>query len=92
MTEVVGAFLEHGLLGIVTLIALWFAFKKDREVSDLHETHATRTAEAVTLHAAEMKAMQERYIAKAETWMSKYHEMAESQNDVLISLERRWGK
>lgn len=92
MNDIVGAFLEHGLLGVVTLIALWFAFKKDREATALHEAHAESTAALNATHKSEMEALQERYITKAETWMSKYHEMADSQNEVLISLERRWGK
>jgi hypothetical protein len=92
MTDLVGTFLEHGLLGVVSLIALWFAYKKDREAVALHESHAERVTLLNADHAAEMKALQERYISKAETWMGKYHEMADGQNEVLISLERRWGK
>ncbi len=92
MSQVVGAFLEHGLLGIVTLIALWFAFKKDRENVALHKDHAAATDAMNKEHKLEVTAIQERYITKAETWMAKYHEMASSQVDVLSALERRWGK
>jgi len=92
MSQVVGAFLEHGLLGVITLISLWCAFKKDREVPALHAAHAEETVVRNSEHASEMKALQERYITKSETWMTKYHEMTDGQNEVLTSLERRWGK
>ncbi len=99
MGNVIGVFLEHGVLGVVALLAIWFAIRKDREVASvvaekdaLHGAHAAAIAELNLTHKAEMEALQERYITKAETWMSKYHEMTDSQNDVLISLERRWGK
>lgn len=99
MDHVVGAFLEHGLLGVVALMAIIFAIKKDREVTNvvaekdaLHAVHAERLQEIAAENKAEMLSLEERYITKSETWMEKYYDLAVSQSDTLASLERRWGK
>ena len=85
--------MEHGILGVVCLIAIWFAYKKDREAreisvekDELHKAHATQLQEVQHEHKNEMMALEERYITKAETWMQQYHDNARGQTDALSSL------
>ena len=75
------AFLYYGPLGLAALIFLLAAirFYRDKEA-------------AAKAHAKEMRAMEERYITKAETWMEKNHELAASINQVLESISKRYDR
>ena len=93
MDHVISAFLEYGLLGVVALAALWFALKKDRaltisvdEKDALHKHYSTRMEKAAKEAKAEIIALEERYITKAETWMQQYHANAGAQTDALAAL------
>ena len=99
MEELISTFLEYGLLGVIALAAIWVAWRKDRENKEmveekdaLHAAHATRLETLITDHKSEMMALEERYITKAETWMQQHYELARAQNDVLVAMERRYGK
>lgn len=99
MSELISKFLEYGILGIIALAGVWIAWRKDRENKALHEekdelhtAHAERLETLVTDHKNEMTALEERYITKAETWMQQHHELASAQNELLVSLERRYGR
>jgi len=99
MEELISKFLEYGLLGVVALAAIWIAWRKDRENKTLHEekdemhnAHAQQLETLVTDHKSEMMALEERYITKAETWMQQHHELARAQNEVLVAMERRYGR
>ena len=99
MSELISKFLEYGILGMIALLAMYIAFRKDRENLALHEekdalhtAHAERLETLVTDHKNEMTALEERYITKAETWMHRHHELASAQNELLVSLERRYGR
>ena len=72
--------LTQGILGAVALILMWVVVRLYNE----------REKER-GLHQAELKACEERYLSKAETWMEKYHELAKSLNTVLESITRRSG-
>ena len=36
--QIINEFLKHGIAGAVALLALWFAWRKDRETKELYET------------------------------------------------------
>jgi len=80
-TSISNAFLVYGPLGLIALVSLLAAirFYRDKEA-------------AATAHAKEMRAMEERYIAKAETWMERHHELAASINQVLESISKRFDR
>lgn len=99
MSEIISKFLEYGVLGMIALLAMWVAWRKDREFNDLtkekdalHKEHAERLETLTTDHKNEMMALEERYITKAETWMQQHHELARAQNEVLTAMERRYGR
>lgn len=73
------ALLVYGPLGIFCVISLATSIKLYRDLQSERRTHA-----------AEIHELQDRYIAKAETWMEKYHELAKSLNDVLESIAKRY--
>lgn len=76
----------YGPLGILALLACLVAINLYR---DLKEERAARLADA-TKHNAEMRAMEERYIAKTETQIEKYHELSKTLNQTLDSAFRRY--
>lgn len=93
MDHVISAFLEYGLLGVVCLVALWFALKKDREAKalseekdELHKHYSERMEKQATDTKSEIIALEERYITKAETWMQQYHANAGAQTEALAEL------
>jgi ABC-type nickel/cobalt efflux system permease component RcnA len=99
MTVIVSKFLEYGILGLIALLAIWFAWRKDRdnktlneEKDELHKEHAVQLGTITSDHKAEMMALEERYITKAETWMQQHYELSRAQNEVLTSMERRYGR
>ena len=90
MEEVVTAKLVvYGPLGILALVGLVAAVWMFRLVIAERKAH---TVEVQKLNEENRKALiawEERYIAKAETWMQQYHELAKSMNAVLESLTKR---
>lgn len=99
MSEALQQLLNAGLAGAVAVLAIIFAWRKDREakaaterVIVIQKDHADKMAELNKDHKAQMVAFEERYVTKAETWMSKYHELAEAAITVTDAVERRFGK
>ena len=90
MEGVSQVFLENGLLGAVLLVALWTAYRVYKDMRAIQEEHREDLKVIRTDHQSEMKELQERYIAKAESWMAKYHDLAHAQTEVLEALEKRY--
>ena len=69
----------YGAMGVMTLVSMLVARKLyiDRE--------ADRKK-----HAEDLDKLQERLTTKAETWMTKYHELANSLHIVLESMTKRY--
>ena len=88
--EIAPKLLEYGLLGAITLGSLWVAAKMYKRGDSIREETQQRLEEKDKEHAAEMQALQERYITKSESWMQQYHEQARAQTEVLQSMERRY--
>jgi hypothetical protein len=83
-------FLVHGPLGVMALVAGWIAWRMYKDNAKLREDHNERLVKLTEDHKNEMKALEERYITKAETWMAQYHELARAQTSVMDSIERRF--
>lgn len=79
--SVASALLVYGPLGLIAFLGLAAALKlyRDREVERAENKKA-------------MEVLQERHIAKAETWMAKYQELQTSMNAVLESLTKRYAE
>lgn len=74
-----------GFLAAASLIAaayLFLVLAKERVRFD------NAIKEVLKQHQVEMQALLERYISKSETWMAKYHEMAESQDMTIKALKQ----
>jgi hypothetical protein len=87
----------YGPLGILALIAIIVAAKfyldNRRDRKEFAVQLAKERAECETerkQHAEQMRQLEERYIAKADTNLEKYHTLAESMNRVLESTARRY--
>ena len=87
----------YGPLGVLALLAIFVAVKlyfdarKDRATwqAQLNKEREECQKERKE-HQDEMKKLEERYIAKAENALEKYHALAESLNRVLDSATRRY--
>ena len=97
MDEVItGKRVVYGPLGILALVGMLVALHLFRVLTAEREA---RAAEVKELNAENRKLNEEhkralvewenRYIAKAETWMQQYHELAKSMNAVLESLTKK---
>jgi hypothetical protein len=91
-TSISNAFLVYGPLGLIALVALLAAIRFYRDKEKAAETHAEILAAERDRHAKEMRALEDRYITKAETWMEKNHELAASINQVLESISKRYDR
>lgn len=91
-SSISNAFLVYGPLGLISLICLLAAIRFYRDKERAAEAHADALATERDQHAKEMRAMEERYITKAETWMEKNHELASSINQVLESISKRYDR
>jgi hypothetical protein len=72
--------LVYGPLGAVCVISMLMTTKLYRDLI------AERKA-----HSEEMRAFQERYITKADTWMSQYHELQKRMADLVEAMSKRRG-
>lgn len=75
------ALLVYGPLGLFALVACLVAVR-------LYRDREKERGE----HRAEMKVMEDRLIAKSESWMEKYHELAKSMNALLESMAKRYAE
>ena len=91
-TSISNAFLVYGPLGLVALVSLLATVRFYRDKETAAKNHAATLATERDAHAKEMRAMEERYIAKAETWMERHHELAASINQVLESISKRFDR
>lgn len=93
---VTGKLVLYGPLGIMALVGLLAAIylfrvltseRKERaeEVKRLNEENRKLNEE----HHRALVEWENRYVAKAETWMQQYHELAKSMNAVLESFTKK---
>jgi hypothetical protein len=80
-TEILGTFLQYGALGAVAVFGILWAMRKDREVTRQREQHQE-----------EMRAVLERYVAKAESWSEKYYELTRELRDLVKALRSANGQ
>jgi hypothetical protein len=71
----------YGPLGLMAAVAMFIAGKLYLDLKAERKAH-TKTVTEWT----------ERHVAKAESWMTRYAELADSLNSVLASLERRYDR
>jgi len=84
------AFLVYGPLGLICLISLLVTWRLYRDITAERDRHVKEMNASRDQHAQEMRNLEERYITKAETWMEKNHELAQSINQVLASISKRF--
>lgn len=89
--EFVKQLASYGLLGVVSALFGAWALSKDRQLTKERLQYMEKLEAQAAAHKAEMHALEERYITKAETWMTKHHELMASMNDVMDRLEKRLG-
>lgn len=89
--ELFKAIASYGLLGVVCALFGVIAFSKDKQLTKERLEYMEELKAQAAAHKAEMHALEERYITKAETWMAKHHELMASMNDVMDRLEKRLG-
>lgn len=71
----------YGPLGIMAAVAMLVAGKLYLDLKAERRSHQKTVTDWT-----------ERHVTKAETWMAKYAELANSLNAVLASLERRYDR
>lgn len=79
--ELAKSLFVYGPLGIMALVSFGSTIKLYKDLVRERAERAKAESE-----------MLERYIKKAETWMDKYHELAESMNKVLDSISRKYDR
>lgn len=89
MDEVAGKLIVYGPLGIITLLMIIVTIQLYRDREADRKAHTAQLAAERAEHTAQMKVMEDKYVTKAESWMQKYHDLADAQNKVLDSLTRR---
>ncbi len=85
MTDVIAGplskvLLVYGPLGILALVATAIAVRLYRDLVAERKTHAE-----------DMRAFQDRYITKAESWMSQYYELQKRMTDLVEALTSKRG-
>lgn len=77
MGDAAKTLIESGVLGAVSIIALLACWRlyRDRQ-------------EAEKRHAADLAAVRDRLVTKAESWMAKYYELADAFREAAISLRK----
>jgi len=88
--KIASVLLVYGPLGVICILSLLFAWKKDRDLAKERVAFQNRIDDQSKAHHEELQTLQERFITKAETWMSKYGELATSMTAVLESFERKY--
>lgn len=79
------------LLAIIVSIKLYLDHRKDRKEWQAQLDKERKEHQDELKHQQEqMRQLEERYIAKADTNLEKYHALAESLNRVLDSATRRY--
>jgi hypothetical protein len=92
MDEIVKAFLENGLFGVVAALAISFGWRMYRDRIASEKASQERIDKLTKDHQLEMQALEQRYITKAETWMQQFHDLARSGFEVADAVERRYGR
>jgi len=99
MDELLKQFLQYGIVGTVAVLSLVVAYRQHKDAKESEKNrlldakgHTDTITKLTHDHADEMKALEERYIAKAEKWMEKNYELARELSQIAELLERRWGK
>jgi len=81
--------LVYGPLGVISCASLFIAVFKDRQLTKERQEFLAKLEELNHKHQEEMQSLEERYITKAETWMTKYHEISVAQASVLEALTKK---
>lgn len=76
--EIAKVFLQYGLLGAITILAIGYGWKKDREMKAAQEAHQ-----------AEMTKFADRYIAKSDTMTEKFFELARDLKALVDAIRTR---
>lgn len=85
--KIASALLIYGPLGIMCLLFIIIAIRKDMQLTKERERHDKTILELTDKHKVEMHALEERYVTKAETWVAKHQELATSQDETIKSLK-----
>lgn len=88
---VTSTLLVYGPLGVITLLAIFVAVQKDRELTKDRKSFLDKQECLAKAHKEEMHSLEERYVTKAESWMQQYHELAHSMNAVAEALSKKRG-
>ncbi len=83
MQDLLQALLAHGFPGVVAAIALWWAWRKDKEAIRCRNEAMIRVDEAVRT----VRAVEERLAHKTETWIERYHQLSQELHRTLERLE-----
>lgn len=89
MTElkVASALLVYGPLGVMAVLFIIIAIRKDMQLTKEREKHDATILEITEKHRAELHALEERYITKSEGWVTKHQELSSSQDETIKSLK-----
>jgi Tfp pilus assembly protein PilN len=85
--KIASAILVYGPLGVIAFLAIMVAVRKDMELTKERQAFLTKQEELMSKHQVELQSLEERFISKSETWMTKYHELATSQNATITALK-----
>lgn len=88
--DIWSVFVVHGPLGAIAVLAMWWAFRKDREANAIRDSKDVELKALHDQYKAEQKALQDRYVEKAESWMNQYHGLNREQTAVIAALEKRF--
>lgn len=89
MTEALQAFLETGIMGAVAVLSIYVNWRLYRDLRDERRRRESIVEEMNKEFAKESAALRERLVAKAETWMAKYYELAEGMKKLLVAQRSR---
>lgn len=93
------SFLEHGLLGCVAILCIYWAVRKDREcttqtkehsskIEELSASHLEKLEAQDKAHQDEMRALGDRLITRSETMVEKYHDLARELKMLVDAMQR----
>lgn len=77
LDEIAKALLVYGPLGIISLVSMLTTLKLYRDLTAERERNR-KTEDALV----------ERFVSKAESWTTRYHELAESQVALMERIEK----
>lgn len=88
LEEIVKLLLVYGPLGLICAVLLMGYIQKDRAMVKMQKEFLEKQEALTKSHRDEMAQMQERYIAKSDSWMEKYRERADALQNLLDAIHR----